>query len=523
LTNGRRFQLFTSVAALFLVGPAHAGEMLLYGPGVPSTEMATQAETVLRIAADVKAPSGGTSHVLDLPFPSSSAVWASGDLLPLPCGDSGLSTVVPADIVAEATELVDELSYDKALLRLEGGIRALPCVATEVSRQTLTDLYFFLGLAEFEEGNAKKAKRAFASVLAIDVNRPWDNDYPPDPQALFNEARTDLVAATAPTVAVDLRGGQVTDFRVDGEVLDVGTAHALQLHRGKHLIQYTGADGISISNLVNVGRGGGDFVSREALRNAVLNLAWKPVTARAAESVLAEMGRSRGVDEVYVVLLADDTVSRAYKFIVSTAAVLPLNVDSDALAKATKAGGTAPVRKPIEEKPDGVSSEADMASGRVGLVVDGGLHVGNFEPYALVTLRADFRLLAGFELGVGAYIGVTSVEDMDEDGQSTSGTWLLPGATVGARYRFNLGAAHPYLGGRGVIAASELENAESASSGTGDVFPAGGGGFLAGIDITPGNTKGLVINIDFLAGYWKLADVGGGLLLDITAGVGVRF
>jgi hypothetical protein len=74
-----------------------------------------------------------------------------------------------------------------------------------------------------------------------------------------------------------------------------------------------------------------------------------------------------------------------------------------------------------------------------------------------------------------------------------------------------------------VIAASELENAESASSGTGDVFPAGGGGFLAGIDITPGNTKGLVINIDFLAGYWKLADVGGGLLLDITAGLGVRF
>lgn len=136
MTNGRRLQLFTSVAALFLVGPAHAGERLLYGPGGPSTEMATQAETVLRIAADVKAPS-------------------------------------------------------------------------------------------------------------------WGHDYPPDPQALFDEARTELVAATAPTVAVDLGGGQVTDFRVDGEVLDVGTAHALHLYRGKHLIQYTGADGINISNLVN--------------------------------------------------------------------------------------------------------------------------------------------------------------------------------------------------------------------------------------------------------------------------------
>ena len=112
---------------------------------------------------------------------------------------------------------------------------------------------------------------------------------------------------------------------------------------------------------------------------------------------------------------------------------------------------------------------------------------------------------------------------MDEDGQSAGGTWLLPSATVGARYRFNQGAAHPYLGGRGVIAASKLENAESASSGTGAVFPAGGGGFLAGVDITPGNTKGLATNMDFLASYRQLADVGGGLPLDITAGVGAGF
>ena len=54
------------------------------------------------------------------------------------------------------------------------------------------------------------------------------------------------------------------------------------------------------------------------------------------------------------------------------------------------------------------------------------------------------------------------------------------------------------------------------------VGPAGGGGVLAGIDLTPAGPKGFVFNVDFAAGYWKLAGDGGGLLLQVTAGVGWR-
>jgi len=509
-------------AAALSIGSAHAGEMLLYGPGVPSPETAARAEAVLRVAAGVDAPSGGTSHVLDLPFPSEAPVWTSGDLLPLPCGDPALASVDPAAVVAEGTELVDELSYDKALLRLEEGLRALPCMEAQVDRKTLTDLYFFMGLAEFEEGSKTKAKRAFESALAIDIDRPWDDDYPPDPQALYDEAGAALKASGAPDVGVDLRGGRVTEFRVDGMTVDVATARTVPLHRGKHLIQYTADDGTRTSNLVNVGRDGGDFVSRDALRDAVLNLAWKPVTAGAAEAALADLGRSRGVDSVYVVLLGeDDDVARAYKFEVSTATVLPLSVDADALAKELRGPGAS---GPPAEVRDGVSSEADIAAGRVGLTVDGGLHVGNSQPYGLVTIRGDFRLVAGLEVGVGAYLGATQVEYAATDGVSTTASFVLPGVTVGARYRFNRGIGHPYLGGRGIVAVSNLEDTEAALEGTEEgIAPAGGGGFVAGIDVTPGGAKGFVVNIDFLAGYWKNAGSGGGLLLDLTAGVGVRF
>jgi hypothetical protein len=525
----REFQALRSLTlllAVVLARPAWAGEMLLYGPGVPSPETAARAEAVLRAATDVDAPSGGTSHVLDLPFPSGGAVWTSGDLLPLPCGDRTLGAVDPRAVVAEGTALVDDLSYDKALLRLAEGLRALPCVEAELDRKTLTDLYFFMGLAEFEEGSKKKAKRAFASALAIDIDRPWDDDYPPDPQALYEEAAAELRAEGAPSVGLDLRGGSVTEFRIDGETVDLGTPQALELHRGKHLTQYTDADGNRTSSLVNVGRDGGDFVTRDALRHGVLNLAWKPVTAGAAEAALSDLGRSRGVDEVYVVLLGEgDSADRAYRFTVSTADLLPLVIDQDAVA-AEMSGRERPT--PLPKAPETLSSEADIAAGRLGITLGGGLHVGNLHPYGLVTLRAHVRLVGGLELGGGLYLGVTAIEyaapGTDSGGQLIDAVYVLPGGHFDVRYRVNLGSAHPYFGGRGIITASEIETSEAAARGFEDeVGVAGGGGALVGIDITPAGPKGLILNIDFTGGYWKLAGEGGGLLLDIGAGIGVRF
>ncbi|GEM_PF-3215315 len=523
MTKRRALQVATCAAALLILGPAHASEMLLYGPGVPSPETAARAEAVLRVAADVESPTGGTSHVLDLPFPSQAPVWISGDLLSLPCGDPALAGVDPAAVVSEATELVDELSYDKALVRLEEGLRALPCVAAQVDRKTLTDLYFFLGLAQFEEGRSEKAKRAFASALAIDIDRPWDHDYPPDPQALYEEAAGELIAEGAPAVGLDLRGAALSDFRVDGDALDSSAAKALSLHRGKHLIQYTTAAGTRISSLVNVGRGGGDLVSRDGLRDAVLNLAWKPVTAGAAETALSDLGRSRGVDEVYVVLLdeSDDSVDRAYRFVVSTASVLPLSVDSAAVAKEMSGDKRGPA---LAAAADGVSSEADNAAGRVGIAIGGGLHVGNLNPYGVGVLRLNLRIVGGFEIGAGAMIAGTSVDYVDDAGAAQSGSFLLPGAILEARYRFNPGAAHPYVGGRGIISVSQLEDTAAARAGTEDtISPAGGAGFVVGVDVTPVGTRGFFINVDFLAGYWKNAGAGGGLLLDVVGGVGLRF
>ena len=76
-------------------------------------------------------------------------------------------------------------------------------------------------------------------------------------------------------------------------------------------------------------------------------------------------------------------------------------------------------------------------------------------------------------------------------------------------------------GGRFLL---RIEDTDAARRGTeADTGPAGGVGFNAGIDITPGGSRGFFVNLDVLVGYWKLASPGGGLLLDVTAGVGVRF
>jgi len=492
---------------LLLASAAGATDVVVYGPDAPSPEGASLAESIYRVATESdEGPAGGAAHVLDLPFPSRDPLWFAGDLLQLPCADSTLADVDPAAALEAAIAHIDELDHEKGLLKIDQGIRALPCTSSEVTRQTLIDLHFFQAMAHYDLGNQPKAKRGFEAALAVRIDMPWKTEYPPAPQALFLEAKSDLLSRGTTTLGIDAAGSGVQALSVDGSAVMTSAASELTLYRGRHLVRYVDSGGIAYAALVDVGEEGGSLISREALRTTVLNLAWGGVGASAGRIALGELARNRGADRAIVVIAGkDDDSHRAFSFDVNSGSMMPLAVDGEAVAVLTagkkKRGGNG----------GDAGGGADTGeSGRVGLVVGGGVLLSGTEPYGMGALRVHFRLVKGLELGVGGELGATAADDT---------TILLPAITFDGRYRLDIaGVFHPYFGGRGWLAFSHDQTDRSDT----EVYMVGMGGGAVGFDVTPGGGKGFLINVDIGVGAGNVAG-SDEPQLHFTVGGGVGF
>lgn len=499
--------LAASSLTFLLAATAAATDVVVYGPGAPSPDAAGEAEAIYKVATgSEESPAGGVAHVLDLPFPSQDPLWTAGDLLQLPCADSTLATVDPAAALETAIAHIDELDYEKGLLKIDQGIRALPCTHSEVTRQTLIDLHFFQAMAHFDLGNEPKAKRAFAAALAVHIDMPWKREYPPAPQTVFLEAKSELLSRGTTTLGIDAQGSGLTAVAVDGTAVSVDTPAELVLYRGRHLVRYIDSGGVAHAALVDVGEEGGVLISREALRSSVLNLAWGGVGAAAGRLALADLARNRGAQRAIVVIPeSKEHAHSAFSFDVQSGSMIPLSVDGEAVAAILtgkkKSGGGG-----------GGSAPPDTGeSGRLGLVLGGGLQLSGTNPYGMGALRVHFRLVEGLELGVGGEFGATSADGT---------TIVLPTVAFDARYRLDVaGVFHPYFGGRGWLAFSHGQTDRADT----EIYVLGMGGATVGFDVTPGGGKGFLINLDVGIGAGSVAGTEDPqLYLTIGGGVGFR-
>ena len=504
-----RFAAWLSMCVLLLASPALAADVVLYGPGTPSAEAAARAEAAYKVlTGSEEGPEAGLASVVDLPFPSQDPIWMAGDLLELPCADKTLSTVDPSAALKETIAHVDELDYEKALLKVDQGIRSLPCTSHDVTRKTLVDLHFFQGITEFMMGNKSKAKRGFSAALALDIETRWKKNYPPAPQAVFLDAKSDLLSRGTAPLGIDVSGGEIEALSVDGLDVDVGAPGELLLYRGRHLVRYVDQDDKVRAALVDVSGEGGALVTRPALRTSVLNLAWGGVAESAGRLTLSELARNRGVDKAWVIVGDSANKLRAFSYEVGSEQLTPLSVDGAAVAalldgdkggKGGKGGKGA----------GGAASDGD--AGRVGLVVTGGAALTGKDLYGVGALRVHFRLVAGLELGLGFQAGF---------GDYDATRYLFqPLINVDVRYRFEGGPFHLYFGGRGLVGFSHSQTIESDDS----MHVFGGGAGVIGFDVTPAGDKGFVINLDLGLGGLSRADgPGGQLYVGLGAGVGFR-
>lgn len=501
-----RYAVVASICAVLVAGPALASDVVLYGPGSPSPESAAHAEAVFKVAAGAQdGPAGGTASVLDLPFPSQDPIWMAGGLLPLPCADQTLAQVDPEVVLRETISHIDELDYEKALLSVDQGIRALPCSAHPVTKATLVDMHFFQGLTEHMMGNTAKARRAFSAALAVDIETPWKKQYPPAPQAVFLDAKSELLSRGTAHLGIDVRGEDLKSLSVDGVEIGAAAPSELLLYRGRHLVRYVDArDGVHAA-LVDVAQEGGVLVTRLALREAVLGLAWGGVATSAGKLALGELARNRGATTAWVVT-GGQGASRAFSFDAAAGTVTEVPVDAAAVAALLDEG-----KGRGGKGGHGGAGATGDGPGRLGLVLGGGFSMTGADPFGAVSLRLHVQIAGGLDIGLGVQ---SAFRPFDADT-----TNVQPLVMLDVRWRLPDGPFHVYFGGRGLLGVSHSQLVQEDDT----VYAFGGGAGLVGFDLTPAGQKGFVVNLDAMVGGTSRADADGGqLVVGVGAGVGFR-
>lgn len=502
----------TLLAALsltaWLPGLAAAQDVVIYGPGTPDTDRAGVAEeTYFALTDQAEAPPGGIASIFDLPFSSTEPLWMAGDLLLLPCSDSSLVEVDAQEVVKNGMKLIDGLDYEKGLLALKQGLDALPCSKHDISRTTLTKLHFYLGIGNAEIGNERKTRRSFSAALSINIEAPWDTNFAPHLEAIWNEARQDLLDRGRVSIKLDTRGTKITTVEVDGSEVPLESVSELLLQPGLHLIRYRDDQGARHGSLVDVSGSGGAIVSRAALNSAVLGMDQAPEVHPAASLALKSLLRDRAAKTAFIVVLDDDNrPERTFRWSLEDGSVSVLELDDSSRARIMKALGR---RSRTQAR---LSAERGPAEpGRFGLFAGGGLLLNSSYAMPAITARIDVRLVKGLEASAGTVVGFS------EAGQLPV---VLPLVSLDLRYRFLRGPAHLCLGVRGLLG---FTNSETDLTDT-ELYTVGGVAGVVGLELTPQGDKGLTIHVD----------VGGGVLgqsapaspprfhLTATGGVGFR-
>ena len=486
-----RARCLTLAALPFLFAPlgavAASDAILIYGPeGAGSTELETAGELLSTEVEDGSLPDSSI-HVLDLPFPSADPVWIAGDARVAPCTDPALEQEDIPGLIGQAVEQIDALDYEAGRRVLDHAITALPCSVGTVDRTALIDVYYFRGIAAFHLGDRDGARQNFQYALAIDREKTWDTNYPPEPQQVFLLAKEDAIGLDRVQMGIDLAGADVSRFSLDGVAYEPTETHDVQAIPGMHLVQYQ-AGSTAYSRLVEVRPGGpAALVTRRGLTSAVVRGPDATSMLPAARASLRALVQGRNLKRAYVVVVDGEATGRIYLYD-ETYTTLTESVTAPTHRRVAPGGGGAAA------SPEG--SPAGITLGLVGYTRAHGWSYMGFD------LRGHIRLVGGLEIDLAGGINVAG----HEDGEGRL-MISLPFVRTGIRYRFGQGRVRPYVGGAFLMS---FWSHRSTGSDTGKARASAGGGAMGGLDVHLSDR--VYLNAEVTVGYsfalWLAPEIG---------------
>jgi len=492
--------------AVLLSAPAGAEPLVIYGPGSPSSDLASQALKEVQSAFGVSIGIDRLVHVNEAPFPAAVPLWIMGDAEVLPCRGASITNQELGELLTEAVDAEDTLDWSDAANVLEDATAALSCSGEVIEAELLWRLFFTRGAIAQWDGKPGEAQDNFRRALGIDPEHRFDKNYPPEIQAAYLNAREELQLSNP--AKLTLAGAQegTTQIYLDGVPLLTTPDFNATLTPGYHLLQYTTRLEVFYSVAFHVRS------EEQAILVSRSGYAWAILTGDADEqaATIAQQALSQipgvGNDQIYVVSM-DDRAS-VYVFDVAantftrsgtriTRRIPPETNGGDTGGGTDRGssgqsgsgtGGGSTVGPPVTEAP---RLGIEAGGGPLFLIFPGvGANI-----FGAVNVAVVPRIIAGLHVDGGFTLGIRS----KGEGVVT----VFPIGRIGARYAFTDTIVRPFAGAQFLIGGG------SSASGPDAGFLVGGGAMLE-----LGEPRRLRITAQLAGGYLTA----GMMLFTVSAG-----
>ncbi len=460
--------------------------VLVYGPGVAGDEAEDDARDEAAAYLRGSRRSAPAYHVSQVPFFGPAPLWAVGDVEVRPCSAAARDTAEIRELVELGKEQTDLLEQEAADKTFHSAWLALECADDFVERDLLYEVHFYSGLSAYVAGDPVKAEAAFAQAIATDPARRFDPGYPPEIEAIYDEAGRKRREGSAVKLHVSDPDRAMTAVWLDGR--SVTGESKLTLAAGDHLLQFRTRFGTFTSMQLRVAEGEhAVLVSREGMVAALLDPARDRATKTVALAALAGLAERHEAPAVVGVTLDDPPSLYRYDppsttlHLAGTEGTAPGRAHPRRVALAASGGWL------LYPVPDIPATEAS---------------------YGTVGLQAEVPLVGPLALDLGLWLAMRGAGEWD----GARWTYLLPSLRSGLHVNLTAGVVRPYLGGAFHLTVRRPGDRPSAS---GNAVAAPGGVGIVGLAIEA--TDHLRFHADLQGGY------GGAPILQVSIGGGLRF
>jgi len=240
--NVRWIPLIVSIA-LFPLSAGAEATIVVYAGEPASTEMAGRVAQMLALLEPPIELAAPPLHLDEIASPEA------------------LVAVGAADASSCMGEAVDKFTYQAGLVRLHEAVWEVDdlapvfsaargsqsCLQQPVGPASLARVSFIQGVMAFEVGDEDVARAAFREVFGVDPAFPWDGQFGPGAQTIFEEMRAEVTEA--PRIALEVVGNTGASIWLDGRLLDATTAEVVA---GPHLVQVGASAGADVRSLLVV-------------------------------------------------------------------------------------------------------------------------------------------------------------------------------------------------------------------------------------------------------------------------------
>lgn len=372
-TGGVSAAIGALAIAIAAVAPAWAGdEALVLYVGEASEAQAAQARE--QVAARMGYAPGEVVRA----EPLAESVFGNADLWPA----GGEATLCPTeigdlkldDLVARAEEAVDLVELQRAVDILAPLTDSLACIAPPVDPAALSRAAFLRGYALYATGDRAAAGQAFQMAAVFDAGIKWDENYPPDPQQVFNSAVLEALRAEETTVWPAFGAAEAADLLLDGGPFPANG----KARPGLHQVTTRDAGGDVLRVAVVFPPGG--TIRLIPLREQVDGFLAGKEGSEAIGAALAAYLQRGGDEEAYVV---EPAFGRIYRFHAATGEVREIPGAGTTVERGDKGtrDRTRPGKSPTagaslgKPNPGPILVVAGAVAGAVGAII-GGVQTG---------------------------------------------------------------------------------------------------------------------------------------------------